>query len=82
VVQLADYDGNPLPADAALSVAVIPSSSSCKATLAGTQIGSTTEPTIHQASLETCSTGDIVSFKVSVTGGSGTKESSFDVAVP
>jgi len=81
-VQLADYDGNPLPADAALSVTVIPSSSSCKATLAETQIGSTTEPTIHQASLETCSTGDIVRFKASVTGGSGTKESSFDVTVP
>ncbi len=81
-VQLADYDGNPLPADTALSVAVIPNSSDCKVTLEGTQIGSTTEPSIHQASLETCSTGDIVRFKASVTGGSGTKESSFDVTVP
>lgn len=81
-VQLADYDGNPLPADASLSVAVIPSSSACKAKLAGSQIGSSTEPTIHTATLESCAKGDIVSFKVSVASGSGTKESSFDVAVP
>ena len=82
VVRLADLDGNPLPADAALSVAVIPSSSSCKATLAGSQIGSTTEPTIHTATLESCTKGDTISFKASVTGSNGTKESSFEVAVP
>ncbi|MDB5845935.1 MAG: hypothetical protein JWP79_3245 [Polaromonas sp.] len=81
-VQLSDYDGNPLPADASLSVGVIPSTSACKATLQGTQIGSTTEPTIHTATLETCATGDVIRFNASVAGGNGTKESSFDVAVP
>ena len=81
-VQLSDYDGNPLPADASLSVGVIPSTSACKATLQGTQIGSTTEPTIHTTTLETCATGDVIRFKASVAGGSGAKESSFDVAVP
>ena len=77
-VQIADTDGNPLPSDAALSIEVIPSNSTCKAKLDGSVIGNTTEPTIHTASLETCTGGETVSFKATV----GAKTSRFDVLVP
>ncbi|CAN5552057.1 hypothetical protein BH10PSE16_BH10PSE16_06530 [soil metagenome] len=81
-VQLSDYDGNPLPADTALSVEVTPSTSTCVATLQGSQIGSTTEPSIQTATLETCTDKPTIRFKASVTTSSGTKESAFDVTVP
>ena len=82
VVQLADYDGNPLPADAGLTTEVIPSGGDCKATLQGSQIGSSTEPTIHSASLDKCLGGEVIQFKATVTGGTGTKVSLFSVTVP
>jgi hypothetical protein len=84
-VLLADLDGNPLPADAALSVEVIaPSGDKCSASLLGSQIGSSTEPTTHVATLKDCSGGGIetVRFKVAVTAGSSTKTSALDVSVP
>lgn len=83
VVRLADYDGNPLPADASLSVEVIPNgASSCSATLLGSVIGSTTEPTSHAATLKDCIAGDFILFKVTVSAGGATKISSFGVSVP
>lgn len=82
VVRLADYDGNPLPADASLAVEVTNSTGSCAATLLGTQIGSTTEPSIHAASLKDCLGGEVVQFKATVTSGGSSKISSFGVVVP
>ncbi len=81
-VQLADYDGNPLPADASLSVEVIPSTGDCKATLLGSKVGSTIEPTTHTATLETCTGGETIRFKASVAGEGSDLESAFDVKVP
>ncbi|ABM35996.1 hypothetical protein Pnap_0677 [Polaromonas naphthalenivorans CJ2] len=81
-VQLSDYDGNPLPADATLAVEVIPSGGTCTATLFGTQIGSSTEPTAHSVGLDKCLGGEVVRFKASVTAGSSTKVTAFDVTVP
>jgi hypothetical protein len=85
-VQLADYDGNPLPADAAISVGVRkPDASNCSATLLGSVIGNSTEPTAHVATLEKCTGGNVeaVDFKVEVpvVGGSS-KVSVFSVPVP
>lgn len=82
VVQLADHDGNPLPSDAGLSVQVLPSTSTCKATLLNSQIGSTTEPSIHTVTLESCTTGDTVRFKSIVSSSGSTLESILDVLVP
>jgi hypothetical protein len=81
-VQLADYDGNPLPASASVTTEVLPSGGTCKATLLGSQIGSATEPTGHTALLDKCMGGELVLFKVSVTAGSGTVTSSYGVTVP
>ena len=81
-VLLADYDGNPLPSTASLSTEVTPIGGTCTAKLTGNQIGSTTEPTVHTAILDKCGGGELVSFKVSVAGGAGTKESSYGVTVP
>lgn len=81
-VLLSDYDGNPLPSDASLAVQVIPSGSVCTATLLGSQIGSTTEPTIHTATLDKCAGGETIRFKASVAVGAATKTSLFDVVVP
>jgi hypothetical protein len=83
-VLLADLDGNPLPADAALSVEVIaPTGYKCSATLLGGQIGSSTEPTVHVATLKDCigDGAEIVRFKVAVTAGISTKTSVLDVTV-
>lgn len=81
-VLLADLDGNPLPSTASLSTEVLPAGGTCKATLSGSQIGSTTEPTVHTALLDKCAGGELVLFKVSVAGGNGTIESSYGVTVP
>lgn len=81
-VRLADYNGNPLPASAGLAIEVLPAGGTCTAKLAGTQIGSTTEPTLHTAILDKCVGGELILFKVSVAGGSGTIESSLAVTVP
>lgn len=85
-VQLADYDGNPLPADATISVSVRkPDTSQCAASLLGSVIGNSIEPTIHVATLEKCTGGnvEVVDFKVEVTmAGGGSKLSVFSVAVP
>lgn len=85
VVRLADYNGNPLPADAKISVNVRkPDNSSCTASLLGSVIGSSTEPTTEVATLEKCQGGgvEIVDFKVEVATESGSKVSVFSVSVP
>jgi hypothetical protein len=75
-VRLADLNGNPLPSDAAVAVEVIdPDQSGCTAKMLGSVIGSTTEPTTHAATLETCNGDETVQFKVTV----GTKISSLSV---
>jgi hypothetical protein len=81
-VRLSDYDGNPLPAVAALSTEIIPSTSSCKVLGLGGSIGSTTEPTVHNVSLDSCAAGDTILFKVSVSAGGAAKISQFAVTVP
>lgn len=82
-VRLADYNGNPLPAAASLAVEVVaPEGDKCAATIPDGQIGSTTEPTVHVATLKDCLGGETVRFKVVVTSGSSSKTSSFDVLVP
>lgn len=83
-VRLADCNGNPLPADSTIDVTVdqLPNSQ-CAATLrGGNSIGSTTEPTIHSASLKDCQSGEVVWFNVKTTSGSSSFTSSFPVAVP
>lgn len=82
-VRLADYNGNPLPADASVAVEVIPTKDSvCEATLFGSQIGSSTEPTGHGAGLKNCVAGDEIVFKATVSSGGSDKVSSFSVVVP
>jgi hypothetical protein len=78
-VQLADCNGNPLPADAALSFEVVdPDESGCTGKLGGTVIGSTIEPTTHGVALTKCTGDETAVFKVTVDG----KTTSFSVAVP
>jgi hypothetical protein len=82
-VRLADYDGNPLPADASVGITVIkPDGDQCAATLVGSQIGSSTEPTVHTALLDKCGGGETVRFDVKVTGGASTIASFYAVTVP
>ena len=83
-VRLADRDGNPLPADATLAAETIPAllDSACAATLEGGVIGSTTEPTLHTATLKDCAVGDAVVFKVTVNAGGTSKTSSFGRVLP
>ena len=84
-VRLADYDGNPLPADATVAVEVIaPTGDTCSATMLGSVIGNTTEPTTHVATLNNClgSGVETVVFKVTVTSGASSKTSAFSVPVP
>jgi hypothetical protein len=78
VVQLADFDGNPLPATAGIAATVTVAGTTCAVTLVGTVIGNSTEPTTHTATLDKCVAGDVVSFKVTA----GTKISSYSVTVP
>ncbi len=78
--QLADLDGNPLPADAGL--VATSSNTTCIPTLKDTQIGSTTEPSKHTATLVGCVAKDVITFTATVSSGSSSKSSSFDVAVP
>jgi hypothetical protein len=80
-VQLADLNGNPLPADATLAVEVVmfdPLTGTCAATLPDTVIGNAREPTRHTANLATCVTGDRVLFVVTAGG----KSSRYSVTVP
>lgn len=83
-VLLADRNGNPLPADATLAVEVIPAitDGKCAATLLGAEIGSTTEPTEHTATLKDCAKNDVIRFKVTVSSGAGSRISALDVTVP
>ena len=92
-VRLADRDGNPLPADANLSVAVrktAKSTSECTAKLLSSVIGRSTEPTQHEIKLDKCQgpTGptstDSTIYKewVDVTVKVADKESMFSVEVP
>ncbi|WP_290360014.1 hypothetical protein [Roseateles violae] len=81
-VQLADRNGNPLPADAALKVAVRQTSSTgtCTASLggSGTVVGNSTEPTLHQILLKDCSGGEFVDLSATVKA----KTTTFTIAVP
>ncbi len=83
-VRLADWDGNPLPADAKLGVNVRKSGDSeCTATLLGKVIGNSVEPTSHTALLEKCTgIGEWLDFSVEVGIGASTKTSVFSVKVP
>jgi hypothetical protein len=82
IVRLADLNGNPLPADATISTSVRPETSQCTAKLLDSDIGSTSEPTVHEAILDKCAGGEIIEFTVVVTAGSATKTSMFTVMVP
>jgi hypothetical protein len=79
-VRLSDYNGNPLPADAALTVQTFPAlpAGTCSATLEGSTVGSTIEPTQHTATLKSCVTGDMVRITATVSG----KASSLSVVLP
>lgn len=77
-VRLADKNGNPLPADAAIAVKVRqPDQGKCAATLSDTVIGNSLEPTIHTALLEGTCKGptdagvpqEYLDFSVTVKGG-------------
>lgn len=84
-VRLADRDGNPLPADAKISLVVhkAKTDSTCAASLLGSDtVGNSTEPTLHLAQLENCAVGDTIDFKVEVVAGSLKKVSQFTVTVP
>jgi hypothetical protein len=76
-VQIADLNGNPLPASATIAATVLGSGTSCTAKLLSSIIGSTTEPTAHTATLDLCAVGQVISFQVTV----GTKVSSYNVTV-
>jgi hypothetical protein len=78
VVRLADYNGNPLPATAALSAEVLDSVGDCSARLLGSTVGNSTEPTLHQIILEKCVGGETVLLKSTVQ----TKESALSIRVP
>lgn len=82
IVRLADLNGNPLSADAAISVSVRPETSECTAKLLGSVIGNSTEPTVHEAILEKCKGGEIIEFTVVTTAGTLSKTSMFTVTVP
>ena len=79
-VQLADLDGNPLPADAELSAKGVPAiiGGACTATINGSVIGNSIEPTSHIATWESCVTGDTIQISVKVGG----TESFYEVQVP
>lgn len=81
-VRLADRNGNPLPADAAIAVKVRqPDGGKCKATLPDGVIGNSTEPTIHTALLEgTCEGEGKETLDFSVTTKNG-YSSTFSVLV-
>lgn len=83
-VRLADHDGNPLPADGALSSEVLPvdALSQCVSRGFTGTIGNSTEPTTHFVNLLNCSSGDRIVLSVSVTTGDGTKKSGLTVTVP
>lgn len=67
-VQLADYDGNPLPVASSVAAEVqkVNPDGECTATLFGSAIPNTTEPSWHSVSLEKCDSGDTVLFTVTV----------------
>ncbi len=83
-VRLADWNGNPLPANATIAVKVRqPDGGKCAATLSGSVIGNSTKPTTHTALLEKCTgVGESVDFSVTVTSGGASKTSTFSVDVP
>ncbi len=84
MVRLADLNGNPLPADAAIAVAVRkPTDSKCAASLGGSTIGNATEPTQHTALLQDCGFGgESVDFKVTVSAGGASQTTVFTVDIP
>lgn len=82
-VRLADWNGNPLPADATITAKVRqPDGGKCAATLPSSVIGSSTEPTTHVALLEKCVGGELIDFAVTVTAGGMSTTSTLTVTVP
>lgn len=80
-IRIADRNGNPMPADAALSTSVIPSSSECKAEGFSNTYGNTTEPRVFPISLDKCVAGEKILFKVKVSSGAGDKETALAVTL-
>ena len=78
IVRLSDLNGNPLPSDGSLSVAMANNAGSCSARLLGSTVGNATEPTVHEINLDQCSGGEVVLLRSLVSG----KESSFSITVP
>jgi len=85
-VQLADCDGNPLPADATVAISTLPlivGGTCAVANSSAGSIGSATEPTMAWAQLTGCSSGDLINIKVTVAvGSSSSKSSTYSVAIP
>ena len=81
-IRLADLDGNPLPADGALSVSVVGTAGTCVPSIGGSVIGSSIEPTEHRVTLAGCASGQTIAVKVAVTSGSINKTSQVNVTVP
>jgi hypothetical protein len=84
-LRLADHNGNPLPADAALSTEVVPLTTDAKCAVKGFEgsYGSTTEPRAFGANFVDCVAGDIVNFYVTVSTPTGaTKKTGISVTVP
>jgi hypothetical protein len=67
-VQLADGNGNPLPAGSPVAVEVqkVNPDGECAAKLFGSAVPNTTEPSWHSVSLEKCDSGDTILFTVLV----------------
>jgi hypothetical protein len=82
--RLADQNGNPLPSDTALSVAVRqPTGGQCAASLSTPVIGNATEPTTVAVLLEKCTgVGESVDLKATVSAGGFSRTSMLTVAVP
>lgn len=76
--RISDYNGNPLPADAALNYAETTGLDACEITpLVSGNYGNTTEPIVMAAALKACSGGQLA-FQVTVDG----KTTSFVQAIP
>jgi hypothetical protein len=80
-IRLADWNGNPLPADAALSVALsnVPDGDKCSAKLSTEVIGNAIEPTTVGVLLSSCLGGERVTLTATVPNGVA---STFGIDVP
>ncbi len=84
-VRLADWNGNPLPADAALAATVRqPADGECAASLTSSVVGNSPEPTTVGVLLEKCTgVGEYVDVKATVSADDGSsKVSTFTIAIP